>query len=109
MGGGLTNGYYSKWFATNVAERSEAAAAAAGGEGKGWCLLQKFVGPAGSRSSTLRLTSNTQCCCWVVYKTRPQCIWQTSRRLKNPCEASETPQKTVFMPARCLIPIPELS
>lgn len=35
-------------------ERSDAAAQAAWGAGGGWCLLQKFIGPTGSRNSTIR-------------------------------------------------------
>lgn len=65
---------YSKCFA-NATERSEAAANAAGegeggGDGGGWCLLQKFIGPAGSRSSTLRLANNMRCCRWLASKMR---------------------------------------
>ncbi|CAM9980882.1 unnamed protein product, partial [Pylaiella littoralis] len=46
-------------FMKRYSERSKAAAKAAGAggggaDGGGWCLLQKFIGPAGSKSSTLR-------------------------------------------------------
>lgn len=46
-------------FTERYSERSKAAAKAAGaggggGDGGGWCLLQKFIGPAGSKNSTLR-------------------------------------------------------
>lgn len=65
----------SKSIPTKGTERSEAAAAAAGegqgdGDGGGWCLLQKFIGPAGRRSSTLRFANDEECCSLLANKTR---------------------------------------
>ncbi|CAM9276469.1 unnamed protein product [Ectocarpus sp. 12 AP-2014] len=56
-GGGA--GPYTETFARRHIERSEAAATAAGAgagdrDGGGWCLLQKYIGPTGTRNSTLR-------------------------------------------------------
>ncbi|CAM9320037.1 unnamed protein product [Ectocarpus sp. 4 AP-2014] len=52
-------GTYTEKFARRHIERSEAAATAAGAgagdrDGGGWCLLQKYIGPTGTRNSTLR-------------------------------------------------------
>ncbi|CAM9758864.1 unnamed protein product, partial [Ectocarpus sp. 12 AP-2014] len=52
-------GPYTETFARRHIERSEAAATAAGAgagdrDGSGWCLLQKYIGPTGTRNSTLR-------------------------------------------------------
>lgn len=50
---------YTDTYARRHIERSEAAAMTAGagagdGDGGGWCLLQKYIGPTGTRNSTLR-------------------------------------------------------
>lgn len=75
VGDGHANGYL-KCFPTNVTERSEAAATAAG-DGGGWCLLQKFVGSAGSKSSTLRWATSMQAVLQLVGKHNPAPIsWQ---------------------------------
>lgn len=52
-------GTYTETFAQRHIERSEAAATAAGAgagdrDSGSWCLLQKYIGPTGTRNSTLR-------------------------------------------------------
>ncbi|CAM9536146.1 unnamed protein product, partial [Ectocarpus sp. 8 AP-2014] len=52
-------GIYTETFARRHIKRSEAAATAAGAgagdrDSGGWCLLQKYIGPTGTRNSTLR-------------------------------------------------------
>lgn len=51
----ISTAFPRKCMAGHFLERSEAAAKAAWRSGgSGWCLLQKFIGPTGSRNSTLR-------------------------------------------------------